>query len=87
MDKYKLMDLIYDKLADNDEHEQFDHHEHADEMCVVNDWQNGGEPKIAIVYEGKEFVLSIKENVEPNEWQVYEPTYSDKAKENQDDAE
>lgn len=82
MDKYKLMDLIYDKLADNDEQEQFDHHEHADEMCVVNDWQNGGEPKIAIVYEGKEFVLSIKENVEPSEWQVYEPTYSDKAKEN-----
>lgn len=85
MDKYKLMDLIYDKLADNDEMEQFDHHEHADEMCVVNDRQNGGEPKIAIVYEGKEFVLSIKENVKPSEWQVYEPAYSDKAKEKEDD--
>lgn len=24
MDKYKLMDLIYDKLADNDEQEQFE---------------------------------------------------------------
>lgn len=87
MDKYKLMDLIYDKLADNDEVEQFDHHEYADEMCVVNDWQNGGEPKIAIVYEGKEFVLSIKENVKPSEWQVYEPVYSDKVKEKEDDAE
>lgn len=85
MDKYKLMDLIYDKLADNDEMEQFDHHEHADEMCVVNDWQNGGEPKIAIVYEGKEFVLSIKENVKPSEWQVYEPTYSDRVREGQND--
>lgn len=81
MDKYKLMDLIYDKLADNDEQEQFEP-SMADEMCVVNDWQDGGEPKIAIVYEGKEFVLSVKENVKPSEWQVYEPTYSDKAKEN-----
>lgn len=25
---------------------------------------------------------SDKENVKPSEWQVYEPTYSDKAKEN-----
>ena len=71
MDKYKLMDLIYDKLADNDEMEQFDHHEHTDNMAVVNDWQNGGEPLIAFTYGDKEYVLSIKVN-EPSEWQVFD---------------
>lgn len=46
MDKYKLMDMIYDKLADNDEQEQFEP-SMAEEMCVANDWQDDGEPKIA----------------------------------------
>lgn len=81
MDKYKLMDMIYDKLADNDEQEQFEP-SMAKDMCVADDWQDNGEPKIAIVIDGVEYVLSIKENVKPSEWQVYEPTYSDKAKEN-----
>lgn len=61
MDKYKLMDLIYDKLADNDEHEQFDA-SMATDMCVANDWQNEGAPKIAIVIDGVEYVLSVKAN-------------------------
>lgn len=61
MDKYKLMDLIYDKLANNDEMEQFEP-SIVDDMCVANDWQNGGAPKIAIVIDGVEYVLSIKAN-------------------------
>lgn len=78
MDKYKLMDLIYDKLANNDEQEQFEPST-ADDMCVVNDWQNGGEPKIAIVIDNVEYVLSVEAHKKPSEWQVYEPTpYIDK---------
>lgn len=70
MDKYKLMDLIYDKLVDNDEQEQFDWHV-VEDMCVVNDWQDGGEPKIAIIIDDVEYVLSIKAN-RKNEREVYE---------------
>lgn len=70
MDKYKLMDLIYDKLADNDEQEQFEPST-TEDMCVVNDWQNGGEPKIAIIIDDVEYVLSIKANGK-NEREVYE---------------
>ena len=70
MDKYKLMDLIYDKLADNDEQEQFEPIM-TEDMCVVNDWQNGGEPKIAIIIDDVEYVLSIKANGK-NEREVYE---------------
>lgn len=80
MDKYKLMDLIYDKLANNDEMEQFEPSV-VDDMCVVNDWQNGGEPKIAFTYDNKEYVLSVKENDGFDNWQVYEPTSVDKWKE------
>ena len=70
MTSNKLMDLIYDKLVDNNEQEQFDHHEHTDNMAVVNNWQNGGEPLIAFTYGDKECVLSIKVNG-PSEWQVF----------------
>lgn len=70
MDKYKLMDMIYDKLADNDEQEQFES-SMTEDMCVVNDWQNGGEPKIAIIIDDVEYVLSIKANGK-NEREVYE---------------
>lgn len=76
MNKHKLMDLIYDKLADNDEQEQFEHLEHSEEMCLVND----GEPMIAIVYDGVEYVISIKANKKANDWQVFEPMYSDREK-------
>ena len=70
MTSNKLMDLIYDKLADNNEQEQFDHHENTDNKAMVNDWQNGGEPLIAFTYGDKEYVLSIKVNG-PSEWQVF----------------
>ena len=70
MDKHKLMELIYDKLADNDEQEQFEP-SMTEDMCVVNDWQNGGEPKIAIIIDDVEYVLSIKANGK-SEREVYE---------------
>ena len=70
MNKNKLMDMIYDKLADNDEQEQFEP-SMIEDMCVVNDWQNGGEPKIAIIIDDIEYVLSIKANSK-NEREVYD---------------
>ena len=76
MDKYKLMDLIYDKLADNDEQEQFEP-SMTEDMCVVNDWQDGGEPKIAIIIDDVEYVLSIKANGK-NEREVYDYTREDR---------
>jgi hypothetical protein len=70
MDKYKLMDMIYDKLADNTSQEQFEP-SMAEDMCVANDWQDDGEPKIAIVIDDVEYVLSIKANGK-NEREFYE---------------
>ena len=70
MTSYKLMELIYDKLADNDEQEQFEP-SMAEDMCVANDWQDDGKPKIAIVIDGVEYVLSIKANGK-NEREFYE---------------
>ena len=59
MNKNKLMDLIYDKLADNNRQEQFEP-SMIEDMCLYNDYQNDGEPKIAIVINGVEYLLSIK---------------------------
>lgn len=70
MTSNKLMELIYDKLADNDEQEQFEP-SMTEDMCVVNDWQNGDEPKIAIIINDVEYVLSIKANGK-NEREVYD---------------
>lgn len=61
MNEYELMDLIYDKLTNNDEHEQFDVGA-VEDMLVANDWQADGAPKIAIVIDGVEYVLSVKAN-------------------------
>ena len=66
MDKYKLMDLIYDKLADNYGQEQFDWRI-VEDMCL----DMSGEPKIAIVIDDVEYVLSIKANGK-NEREVYD---------------
>lgn len=66
MDKYKLMDLIYDKLADNYRQEQFDWRV-VEDMCL----DMSGEPKIAIIIDDVEYVLSIKANGK-NEREVYE---------------
>lgn len=70
MNKNKLMDLVYDKLANNTEYEQFEP-SMVEDMCLVNDWQDGGEPKIAIVINDVEYVLSIKANGK-NEREVYD---------------
>lgn len=59
MDEYKLMDLVYDKLANNTKYEQFEP-SMAEDMCLYNDYQDDGEPKIAIVIDGVEYLLSIK---------------------------
>lgn len=71
MDEYRLMDLVYDKLADNDEREQFDVGA-VEDMCVANDWQADGAPKIAIVIDGVEYVLSVKANKNKNEREFYD---------------
>ena len=66
MTSNKLMDLIYDKLADNYGQEQFDWRI-VEDMCL----DMSGEPKIAIVIDDVEYVLSIKANGK-NEREVYE---------------
>ena len=57
MTSNKLMDLIYDKLADNYGQEQFDWRI-VEDMCL----DMSGEPKIAVVIDDVEYVLSIKAN-------------------------
>lgn len=66
MTSNKLMDLIYDKLADNYGQEQFDWRI-VEDMCL----DMSGEPKIAIIIDDVEYVLSIKTNGK-NEREVYE---------------
>lgn len=66
MTSNKLMDLIYDKLADNYGQEQFDWRI-VEDMCL----DMSGEPKIAIVIDNVEYVLSIKANGK-NEREFYE---------------
>lgn len=60
------MDLIYDKLADNYGQEQFDWRI-VEDMCL----DISGEPKIAIVIDDVEYVLSIKANGK-NEGEFYD---------------
>lgn len=66
MTSNKLMDLIYDKLADNYGQEQFDWRI-VEDMCL----DMSGEPKIAIVIDDVEYVLSIKAN-DKNEREFYD---------------
>ena len=66
MTSNKLMDLIYGKLADNYGQEQFDWRIVKD-MCL----DMSGEPKIAIIIDDIEYVLSIKANGK-NEREVYD---------------
>ena len=66
MTSNKLMDLIYDKLADNYGQEQFDWRI-VEDMCL----DMSGEPKIAIVIDNVEYVLSIKANGK-NEREFYD---------------
>ena len=66
MTSNKLMDLIYDKLADNYGQEQFDWRI-VEDMCL----DMSGEPRIAIVIDDVEYVLSIKAN-DKNEREFYD---------------
>ena len=59
MNEMKLMDLIYDKLADNTEVEQFDCHK-VQGMCVGKDTYTGS-PFLSIEVDGKEYLLEITE--------------------------
>lgn len=63
----EMAELIYDKLADNDEYEQFDH-EHTDDMCLV-----AADGIIAIVMDGVEYVLRLERN-ELGNYKVFENT-------------
>lgn len=60
------MELVYDKLADNTTEIQFDWRM-VEDMCI----DISGEPKIAIVIDDVEYVLSIKANGK-NEREFYE---------------
>lgn len=57
MNEMKLMDLIYDKLADNTEVEWFDCHK-VQGICVGKD-MNTGSPYLSIEVDGKEYLLEI----------------------------
>ena len=76
MTKNNLMDLIYDKLANNDEREMFEPYM-TEDMCCVTD-MNTKEPQIAFVIDGVEYVLNVVEHKDPNNWEVYEPCFSDR---------
>lgn len=67
---YELMEKIYDKLADNDGYEQFDHHEDTDNMSIVRDPETN-QAFIAWTKGDKEYVLGLTVN-EPDEWEVYD---------------
>ena len=67
-DERELADLVYDKLADNDEHEMFEPFM-ADEMAVVRD--KSGQMMIAIVSDDTEFVWKLERH-EKGEFEVFE---------------
>ena len=67
-DEQELADLVYDKLADNDEHERFEPFM-ADDMAVVRD--RSGQFMIAIVSGDTEFVWRLERH-EKGEFEVFE---------------
>lgn len=56
------IDMLYDKLADNDEMECFDHHEFTDDICCVNDERTGKQLIGIMGRDGKEYVLEFRVN-------------------------
>lgn len=68
-DERKLADLVYDKLADNDEHEQFEPFM-ADDMAVVRD-ERTGKYMIALTSDDTEFVWTLERH-ERGEFTVFE---------------
>lgn len=68
-DERQLADLVYDKLADNDEHEQFEPFM-ADDMAVVRD-ERTGKYMIALTSDDTEFVWTLERH-ERGEFTVFE---------------
>lgn len=68
-DEHKLADLVYDKLADNDENEQFEPFM-ADDMAVVRD-ERTGKYMIALTSDDTEFVWTLERH-ERSEFTVFE---------------
>lgn len=62
----KLYDLVYDKLVNNTDYEQFEP-EMAEEMELVYNANNGNAEYISMTIDGKEYVLTIKEAGEDND--------------------
>lgn len=65
----ELADLFYDKLADNDEHEQFEPFM-ADNMAVVRD-ERTGKFMIALTSDDTEFVWTLERH-EKGKFEVFE---------------
>lgn len=57
----ELMDLIYDKLVNNTDYEQFEP-EMADDMELVYDADTGQAEYISMTIKGKEYRLSLIEH-------------------------
>lgn len=68
-DEHKLADLVYDKLANNDESEQFEPFM-ADDMAVVRD-ERTGKYMIALTSDDTEFVWTLERH-ERGEFTVFE---------------
>lgn len=68
MDEQKLIELIYDKLADNDEREQFEVLQ-TEDMCIARTGA-GDAGKIGIIIDGVEYVLSIEKHAD--DWEIYQ---------------
>lgn len=56
----KLLDLIYDKLANNTDYEQFEP-EMAEDITLVADANTGGAECIEMTVEGKKYKLTLTE--------------------------
>lgn len=59
------IDMLYDKLADNDG-DAFDHHDHTDDMCCVNDERTGKQLIGIMGRDGTEYVLEFRVNKNGN---------------------
>lgn len=68
-DERELADLVYDKLADNDENEQFEPFM-ADDMLVARD-KRTGKYVIALTSDDTEFVWTLERH-ERGEFTVFE---------------
>lgn len=58
------IDMLYDKLADNDD--GFDHHDCTDDMCCVRDERTGKQLIGIMGRDGTEYVLEFRVNKNGN---------------------